>query len=196
MWVAHYPFTGSSPASFDPDPLSVASNLSSTGLGLMTYSTSGSPPPALQVSANDTPSSFNSSRYLSFTVTANPGYALNLDEFRFDVARVYTTGGFTVNYEVRSSVDGFTAAFLSGTVTTASGVWGNVYTTLGPAFVNLGSVEFRLYLWDSNNSVNNYILLDNITVVGTTVVIPEPPTLAAALLLGGLGLLRVVRRRG
>lgn len=189
VWVAHYPFTGNSPASFDPDPLSTASNLSNTGLGPLSYSASGVPAPALQLSAQDVPNSFSLSQYLSFTVTPNPGYVLNLDEFSFDIARVFSTGVYTVNYEVRSSVDGFAAAVLSGTVTTGSGVWGNVMTTLGPSFMNLSSVEFRLYFTDGNDSKRNSILLDNITVVGTTVLIPEPDAAVAAVGLGLLGVL-------
>ncbi len=194
VWVAHYPFTGNSPASFDPDPLSTASNLSSVGLGPLAYATIGVPAPALRLSAQNVPNSFSLSSYLSFTVTPNPGHVLNLNEFSFDIARVFSTGVYTVNYEVRSSVDGFAAAVLSGTVTTGSGVWGNVMTTLGPSFMNLSGVEFRVYFTDSNDSKLNSILLDNITVVGTTVLIPEPETAVAAVGLGLLGMLPWLRK--
>jgi len=187
--LAYYPFTGNSLASFDTDPLSTASSLSGTGLGTLSFNTTyGVPAPSLSLEAGSIPSSFLASSYLSFTITPNPGYVLNLNSFSFQVSRIFN-GNYTVNYEVRSSVDNFTTAVLSGSNSSATApTFDPVSTSLGPSFVNLASVEFRLYLWDSNNGANNRLLLDNITVTGNAVVIPEPSSLAVAVALGLAGL--------
>ncbi len=193
--VANYPFTGYSLASTDTDPLSTAANLSSTGLPVFGYAIIGNPLPSLWVAASTIPNSLSTSSYLSFSITPNPGYALSLGSFSLDAARV-RTGSYTGFFEVRSSVDGFTAAVLSGTITSTSPTFASYSTTLGPSFVNLGSVEFRIYFWDSNDGFRNLVLVDNILVMGSSVVIPEPPSWLAAAALGGVALaLGVWRRR-
>lgn len=196
--LAYYPFTGSSLASFDTDPDSTASNLSGTGLGTLSFNTTyGVLAPSLSLEAGSVPGQFTTTSYLSFTITPNPGYVLNLNSISFEVSRIFL-GSYTVNYEVRSSVDSFTTAVLSGSNSSATApTFAGVSASLGPSFVNLASVEFRLYLWDSNNSANNRLLLDNLTVTGNAVLIPEPsgPAMAAALGLSGLVAARFLRRK-
>lgn len=195
VWLAYYPFTGNSPASFDPDPLSTASSLVNIGLGYLQYHYIGNPAPAVRLPAQDVPHSIYLGRYLGFTITANPGYALNLSEFRFDIRAVSFTSPYTAYYQLYTSVDGFTTAVLFGSVISMSS-FTTVVGTLGPAFTNLGSITFHLCLADSNNSVSNYILVDNITVVGSTVLVPEPEKSVAfaGLALVGLAALRKVSK--
>jgi hypothetical protein len=196
--VATYPFTGNSLASFDADPLSTASSLSGTGLGTLGFNgIYGVPAPSLFLAANPIPNSFSLSSYLSFTITPDPGYVLNLDSFSLETAKVDTfTGSYTGFYQVRSSVDGFTSAVLSGTISSVAPTFSAASTTLGPSFLNLASVEFRIYIWDNNNGAKNGVMLDNITVVGGVAVIPEPSGLAAAAVLGLAGLVAVKATRG
>lgn len=190
VWLAYYPFTGNSPASVDSDPLSAASSLANIGLGYLKYNPSiGNPAPALQLDASDVPGSFMLGSYLVFTITANPGYVLNLDEFRFDIRAMSTASPYTVNYQLRTSLDGFAAAVLTGSVTSALGSFTTVTVPLGPVFTNLGNIEFRLLFSDSNQGARNYILVDNITVIGSTVLVPEPKMAIEAVGLLLLGLL-------
>jgi hypothetical protein len=186
--LARYPFPGNSANSTDTAPLSTASALAGTGLGTLAYGTSGNPPPALRLAAGVVPAAIDGTMYLSFTVTASPGHRLNLNSLTFDLARVFT-GNYSVRYALRTSVDGFLADVLSGTVTTGDGIFGAVTADLSdPAYDGRGSVTFRLYFWDSNNGSNNAILLDNLTLVGA-VTVPEPAEyagLAALSLLGWL----------
>ena len=186
--LAYYEFWNSL-ASSDTDPLSTASSLSGTGLGTLSFNTTyGVPAPSLSLEAASIPGAFTATSYLSFTITPNPGYVLNLNSFSFQVSRIFN-GSYDVFYEVRSSLDGFTAAVLSGSNNSATApTFATVSTTLGPSFLNLASVEFRLYLWDSNEGANNRLLLDNITVTGNAVLIPEPSSLAVAVALGLAGL--------
>lgn len=195
--MANYDFTGFSLASSDADPLSAASNLGSSGLGTLGYANSGNLAPALRLAASDMPNSFSAVSYLRFTITPSPGYVLSLDRFSLDATRIATfTGSYTANFEVRSSVDSFTAAVLSGTIASTSPGFTTYSTSLGPSFVNLASIEFRIYLWDSNNGSRNGIWLDNVRVTGSSVIIPEPPTWLAATTLGAVAwALGVWRRR-
>ena len=198
MNLAYYPFTGSSLVSFDTDPDSTASSLSGTGLGTLRFNTTyGVPAPSLWLKAGSVPGSFTATSYLSFTLTPKSGYVLNLNSISFEVSRI-SRGSYTVNYEVRSSVDSFTTAVLSGSNSSATApTFATVSASLGPSFVNLASVEFRLYLWDSNDKEKNRLLLDNLTVTGNAVLIPEPsgPAMAAALGLSGLVAARFLRRK-
>ncbi len=193
--VAHYPFTGNSLASTDTDPFSTASSLSLVGLSPYGFDTGGNPGPSLRIGANPIPNSFSPSSYLSFTITPNPGHALNLNSLSLDAAIVNPAGSYTGFFEVRSSVDGFTAAVLSGTITSISPTFTSYSTTLGPSFVNLPSTEFRIYLWDSNEGKKRAVLVDNIHVMGNSVVIPEPPSWLAAAALGGVALAMEAWRR-
>lgn len=196
VWLAHYPFTGFSAASVDPDPSSTASSLVNIGLGYLKYEYSGNPWPAVRLDASDVPGYFMLGSYLAFTLTANPGYVLNLDEFRFDVRALGMSFPYTAHYQLRTSLDGFVSAVVWGSVTSASGSFTTVTTPLGPSFTNLGSIEFRLLFSDSNNGAKNYILVDNITVVGATVLVPEPEKSVAfaGLVLVGLAALRKVSK--
>ena len=155
------------------------------------------PAPSLFLRAASIPNSFSLTSYLSFTISPNPGYVLNLDNFSLATAKVDSfTGSYTGFYQVRSSVDGFTSAVLSGTISSVVPTFSTASTTLGPSFQNLASVEFRIYIWDSNNGAKNGVLVDNITVVGSVSLIPEPSSLAAAAALGLAGLVAVQAIRG
>jgi hypothetical protein len=59
--------------------------------------------------------------------------------------------------------------------------------TLAETAVAGGFTSNSRFLWNTNSGANNWVYMDNIQVVG----IPEP----AAALLGGLGLLTLLRRR-
>jgi hypothetical protein len=141
--------------------------------------------------------------YISFTITADNGYVLDLDQLDFDYHFQQDQGGSQdqVTFEVRSSVDNFASA-VSGTYeanpTTATGstLLDATFDLSGGTYDDLASIEFRLYATNDTETHNNDIVRwDNIVVSGdvTTNAIPEPASLASGLF--GLALIAARRRR-
>lgn len=128
--------------------------------------------------------------YVTFTITADSGYVLNLDTLSFGA---YPGGGTPRAFAVYSSVGGFTEGneLLSVSYNaTATGV--NPYSIdlsgLG-GYENLSTVEFRYYVQAENTGRS--INLSDITVTGT---IPEPASISL-LLFGGVGALAFRRMK-
>jgi hypothetical protein len=135
--------------------------------------------------------------YFQTTITAAPGYELDLTSYTFDGAR---GGGSTPrSYDVRSSVGGLAitdTSLLSGTFDTArpaaaqpaTGTMPTFTIDLsGPAYQNLSTLTIRTYFYTPTTAQN--IDLDNFTYNGTASAVPEPATLSllgvsAAALLG------------
>ncbi len=118
--------------------------------------------------------------YWDFTVTAEEDYALNLENL------VVSLGGssvdveeFTASFFVRSDVDGF-ATTLPGSLTSISvpedqgvAVNGTLSVDLtGAAFQNLGSVSFRIYVFDNATNSAQMPRIFDPTLTGA--VVPEP----------------------
>lgn len=201
--LVNYDFTGSPsaavPTTVDADV--TATNTTWTGLsGNSGFSTASD---TAYARADDVASTFNSGRYLQFTITADPGLFLNLDSLEFTLGGQNTaaTGTtYTVNTNVRSNaevVDYSTNLTINpGTVTTASHTvlsgnnttYSNFSVDLsGVAFDNLTTITFRLFPTDSLNATGNYLRYSDITLNGT-VAVPEPGTVSL-LLFGCVGLL-------
>ncbi len=120
--------------------------------------------------------------YMSFTVTADSGYFMDLDSLDFGA---YPGGSSERSFAVYSSVGGFAAGseLLSVSYSAASsGV--NLYSidldSLS-GYDDLDSVEFRFYVQAENEYAS--INISNIEVTGT---IPEPATISL-FALSGLG---------
>jgi hypothetical protein len=144
-----------------------------------------------------TPSSLDTNFYAEFTVQAQSGYALNLSQLTYKLAATVSSGSYTFNEALRSSVDSYAANLDSATRTGTSSTptfTSQTVSLSGASFQNLTSATiFRFYFWDSSSNLSDVARLDEITLSGTLVAIPEPATWA--LLLGGLGILAAVRRR-
>jgi hypothetical protein len=187
--LVNYSFTAGSAAPTTQDANVTATNATWTGLSGATFSpgTGGAYAPA-----NAVPTSFSTGAYLSFTITADPGFTLNLDNLVFDLgAGMNTSGTYTVNTNVRSNAEAsdFTTdlTMTPGPVTTASvsnttgsGTTWLTYTVdlSGTDFENLTSITFRFYPTDNQSGSNQWARYNNITLNGS--VVPEP---ASALLL-------------
>ncbi len=127
--------------------------------------------------------------FMTFTITADPGFTLNLFDIDYRAAR--NGGGGAINrLNLYVSVDG--GAFgLVGTTLTLGDTSSPGVTTRdlsGATFQGIESAQFAFVFFNGNNQ-RGY--LDDIVLTGT--VIPEPSTYA--LLLGGLGALHFLRRR-
>jgi hypothetical protein len=142
------------------------------------------------------------SHYFSFTVTPDADNKLNLTTLNFFYGDAQTEASPTVlNLGLYTSVDSYAAqvgstlswspsATIAPTYfTTASGAQYATLDLSGPAFQNLTTATtFRIYGWD-NSTVGGQLRIDDVQLNGT--VVPEP----SAALLGGLGLLALLRRR-
>ena len=146
-------------------------------------------------------------QYVKVTIDADAGFALNLTSLTVDLGysldgvAVPTGIGVNLGASVFSSVGGFTAPAVLATQTfTAAnqGATGILYQNVNidltaPAYQGLSSpIEFRIYFYDSvtgSSPTQPIHRVDNFTLNGA--VIPEP----SAALLGGLGLLALLRRR-
>ncbi|MFA6961342.1 MAG: hypothetical protein WC205_11375 [Opitutaceae bacterium] len=201
--LAEYLFDSGSALSTDTDVNSVAGSFTvssafgaSGGIGAATGSafTLASVTPAsesLAVSGNS---------YFSFTLTPTSGYVINPSILTFSTVFNGTDGAAAVsaNYFVRSSLDGFSANI--GSTFTENYQTGSVFTLQtvdlsGGAYQSIvGTVEFRIYVYDSSAANGRYVRVDNVTLTGAaTSAIPEPVT--ASLMLGGLALLGVFAAR-
>ena len=139
--------------------------------------------------------------YQTVTISAAPGKFLDLTSVTFgfnannnnDLAG----GAFTSTAVLSSSVNGFGTA-ITGTNTSRTAAGLNESTPFtptatfdlsAPAYNNLTTITFRLSTFDSHNDNGRLSRFDDFTLNGD--VIPEPSTA----LLGGLGLLALLRRR-
>ncbi len=138
--------------------------------------------------------------YIEFTLSASPTYSLDLTNVTLNYG--YTNTGvpvFNDTFFVRSSVDSYATNLAPGLITAAvpGGTAGGTtplfatFDLSAAAYDNLSTITFRLYQYDDLDETTSLTRFDNITVNGD--VVPEPSTLA--MLLGGVGLLTLIRRR-
>lgn len=141
--------------------------------------------------------------YLSWTLTADAGSQLEVNEVKFDYWNEASNGSsYSVAYALRSSVDGFASdlvvsdgGYLNGFIPYTDTTVYNAVATLGAAFEGLSSVEFRLFTYGDLgfNQSGERGRLDNIYTSGATSVVPEPATLGMVAVFGG-GILFIRRR--
>ena len=198
--VARYDFTGSSRASSDTDPNSVASTFDG-GAGFQTAGvdnstfdlTRGNPAPSIAIASTFTDGTTQTQAiaahdFFTFTISPVVGFSYSFTNLSFDYAAYSSTATLpTENFFVRTSADGFTTN-LSAAVTSASATFATASINLS-SFASLqnvtGPVEFRIYVYDGTTNAERGALLDNVVVTA----VPEPSTyammgLGAALLVG------------
>jgi hypothetical protein len=178
-------------------PSSVAAGLTATpvtdpagtvGIEISSAATTPAGAPFLRLdpqgNSPDAATAIANNKYFEFSVTADPGNTLNLDNLEFDVAR--GGAGTPRGYVVRSSLDNFGSNLSQADVGTVRPNYTHVVVPLSA--LNVTGATFRIYSYSpAGGSSLDY---DSITVNGT--VIPEP---AAAGLLGLAGLALLGRRR-
>jgi hypothetical protein len=154
----------------------------------------------------DLATAISNDRYLSFTVDAGSGYALDVSSVFFRATSQDTTLTNIRNWSLFSDHTGFTTSDVLSTLAVTGGgaapATQTVDLSANTALQGVSSVEFRLYVWGLPNAAfaQNGIgrafgatLGDDLVVNGTTSVIPEPGMFALALL--GFALLLRFRRK-
>jgi hypothetical protein len=135
----------------------------------------------------------NSNSYFEFTLSATPGFELELSQLSFDYDKNQLSGTGprpTITFDLRSSLDNY--AFTLGTVNDP----GNAATgTFQTSINNLDSVAdditFRLYVAkDLATFSAGLVHIDNVKVEGNVVAVnPEP---ASLVIWGGIGIAGLV----
>ncbi len=205
--IASYNFSTSLSAASSVDPNASASSLT-LGTSVNTPISSNDfyvSKPVITLSRKDDTAA---QAYFQATITANPGFELNMDSFTFDGAKGGAASPRT--YEVHSSVAGLlndastaptSTSLNSGSLSATRGNAGatdtlpTITTDLSAAsYDHLSSLTMRVYFFTPTVSQN--IDIDNVTFNGSVVAttVPEPATLSAGLVLA-IGTLAGRRRR-
>ena len=159
---------------------------------------------------DDMDGAWASGQYIEFTITADAGFTIDLDSLTFDNSRAIRG---TNDFAIRTSIDSFAANLVyqnqgtTETATTQTVNFNSLTDFTGLAGTNVGSNTFTDTQFDglsaitiriayddreSNNGGASATRLDNWTLNGTVVPVPEPSS-TALLGLGGLAL--ILRRR-
>jgi len=202
--LARYAFTDSTGVSTDDDAVDATyvTTIFSAGPGLpqSSYPAVGNPTPSRAATPNDTLATealaFANNDYFEFTVTAQPGYELDLTSLVLDYDASFNT--VDRGYSIRSSLNGYADTAFdyveladTGSVNT---FLTQTYLLSDPLYQNItGAVTFRIYVYDAANNVNSTLRFDNVILNGTASLVPEPSR--ALLLFGGVAMLLMRRRR-
>ena len=131
----------------------------------------------------NTTSSFDPTQYVSFSITADAGYHLNLSLLTFDEMR--TSGGPTKGH-VEMFLDGSAAPYAVMNYNPHSSIHSETFNfTPTTDADNVGTVEFRFYGWNGGTPEASLILAN---VAVTLSIVPEPSTVLFALLPIGIAL--------
>jgi hypothetical protein len=201
--------------SSDTNPNSVASDIGFLS-GINPFSQAGffpnygNPAPSLGVKtlSNNLGDARTNNQGVTFTLTPNPGYSLNLSSVTFDIAASEVPGA-TIDqvsqifiYTDRDNQAVPVAAWFATDTTadnTPSAFGSSPVTDLSanPLYQNVTvPITFSVYTFGSNS--NSWAMFDNIKVDGVTIaVVPEPSTYAMLVFGAGLlaGALRLRRGR-
>jgi hypothetical protein len=155
-----FTFTGNSgdeaTAAADIDPLNVTISVISRGSGI------SAAPLADAFSARNWPAVQEADSYYEFTVTANPGFRINISSIEFDHRRSSSTSGPT-DWVLENSVY---ATPITGSVA-GDGDW-NRNTEADLSIVGENTATFQLFAYGASNG-NATWALDNIEIFGTVV---------------------------
>ncbi|MEM9026140.1 MAG: hypothetical protein AAGB06_04315 [Verrucomicrobiota bacterium] len=127
------------------------------------------------------PDAISNNEYLTFTITPDSGFQMNLTSIDIQLGGNANIPGQTVSQGIFTSVDGFTA--VDEVFSSSTALPSNNAETLdslsiplaGPQYSNITTAtEFRVYLYDNNDVVNVLHRADNVVINGTVTPIPEP----------------------
>lgn len=187
-----------------PDPVTSSAGITAGDLFYSIPAVSGQTPTyssgtdTFYANAVTLPAALQSDKYLAFTLTVQEGYTMDLTSLSFNLGGTNTTADtYTVNAALRTSIDSLNN--VGNTVTSSFGKTGADAGsfTLFPKSIDLSSVgslqglsgttTFYLHFWDSVDTQNMSMRINNIVLDGSVTAIPEPSSAAI-----GAGLVVVV----
>jgi hypothetical protein len=208
--ISQFNFTGNSAASSDSEPITSTSSITrGAGISGTTFANDRMEIRGDETTATNTnntlasqqPPAIAANDYVTFTVTIPTGYFVSLTSLDYSWA---TQSPYRMSYGIYSNKTGFTyddildGQHASGSAGTSSTMGAFTSRSIDlsddASFQNLTdtTVEFRFYIaHPQSSSALRAWAFDDIELNGTVEVIPEPTTA----LLGGLGLLALLRRR-
>ena len=130
--------------------------------------------------ANNLSAAINQNDYMTFTVTPDELYALNLSSFSFR-SRVNNVNNSAERWALFCSVDGFSAGqeLATGRTTTVATYVNNIISLDADRYQNLaGPVTFRLYIYGGNNQNSSATLFDKVILNGSVSIAPQSNILA------------------
>jgi hypothetical protein len=153
----------------------------------LAYGTVGNPAANANKSGNIWLGQSATNGFYGFTLSIDPGYSVDITDVRFDGR---ATGTGVTNYLTQYSTDNLNFFTLgSGTYANDSTWRTNICNTSVPSGLT-GTTYIRIYGFGQNSGGFN---VDNVTLNGTVMAIPEPASMA--LLVLGLGALAFARKR-
>lgn len=164
--IAQYTFgtTGNNTAAAETVAPNAIASLFSVGPGIVaTGYVAGNPGSAFNT--NSYGAAFDPTDYVEATVSANPGFVLDLTQF---AAEVYRSGTGPQNVEIRTSVDNYAAPITAATIPLAT-TWQVISVTLtGAAYQGLSSITVRIYAYGATGTTpaNGTLRFDNVTLSG------------------------------
>ena len=131
--------------------------------------------------ATGTALTLSNADYLSFTITPNSGWQLNLGALTFTDSRS-STG--PQSFSIRTSLDSFGSETFGYSSTGTTNVNRSFnFATLGDTYQDISSsIEIRIYGYNAGGSTGRYSLVNSLTLEGTVTPVPEPSTYAAGAL--------------
>jgi hypothetical protein len=134
---------------------------------------------------------FDPTKYVSFIVTPNSGYALSLSSVSFKSS---ASGSGPTTGRLSIFLDGSTTAFasfdfvppntaISGTASMSSFLWNNGSGL--PSLANLQKAEFRFYGSGATNAAGSF-RFDDVVLEGSFTAVPEPTNIALTIFICGL----------
>jgi hypothetical protein len=200
--LVQYNFTTSTPSAIASDVSADNATWAVGGGGF-----GGSDRVAYNKSANLT-TDFSTTDYFEITLSADTGYELDLSTLTFQLGGSNTsTSAATMYAQVRTSLDNYTSSVTldsspetEASVSVAAGATFSGTKTLftfdvsDEAYQNISEITVRVYAYATGDTAA-YWKLDNLTVAGTVVNVPEASTLALFMGTVALGTILWVRRR-
>jgi hypothetical protein len=179
---AEYTFTGRSGASSDTNAVSTAGNFTLHGYGPGTKIENGDVfflgGPADIKLANES-TAIKRGRYASFTLTAKPGYVLNLAGEALTFQIKSSKSGKPVYWAVTSSVGGSSVNIATGSTSSTAFTSASVDFS-GLQFDNLSSITLTFYLWNGDNDASAIMstvqLLDSVVAASDFRILSLTPT--------------------
>lgn len=175
---ADYTFVGGSSASSDTNTLTTAGNFTLHGYGPGTKFENGDVfflggPADIRLATEAT--AISDGRYASFSLTAKPGYVIDLAGETLTFQIKSSKSGKAVNWAVTSSVEGSDVNIATGSTSSTTNTTASVNFS-GSQYDHLSSITVSFYLWNGDNDADG--IMDNVQLQDSIVATFQPSILS------------------